>query len=81
MFRNQFEENHAKSIEAVKAAIDQSQDILKSFIAIATSKVPAGLEAYGSAFTFAFNTAIQNFDRVRSTTQALRLQKATPTNW
>ena len=56
-------------VEAVEAAIDQSQDDLKSFIATATSKAPAGSEAYVSAFTSAFNTAMQNFDQVRSTTQ------------
>lgn len=56
-------------VEAVEAAIDQSQDDLKSFVAAATSKAPAGSEAYVSAFTSAFNTAMQNFDQVRSTTQ------------
>jgi tRNA U34 5-methylaminomethyl-2-thiouridine-forming methyltransferase MnmC len=56
-------------VEAVEAAIDQSQDDLKSFVATATSKAPAGSEAYVSAFTSAFNTAMQNFDQVRSTTQ------------
>ena len=56
-------------VEAVEAAIDQSQDDLKSFIATASSKAPAGSEAYVSAFTSAFNTAMQNFDQVRSTTQ------------
>ena len=56
-------------VEAVEAAIDQSQDDLKSFIATATSKAPAGSEAYVSAFTSGFNTAMQNFDQVRSTTQ------------
>jgi hypothetical protein len=56
-------------VEAVEAAIDQSQDDLKSFIAITTSKAPAGSEAYVSAFTSGFNTAMQNFDQVRSTTQ------------
>jgi len=54
-------------VEAVEAAIDQSQDDLKDFVAAATSKAPAGSEAYVSAFTSAFNTAIQNFDQVRST--------------
>jgi hypothetical protein len=54
-------------VEAVEAAIDQSQDDLKSFVAAATS--PAGSEAYVSAFTSAFNTAMQNFDQVRSSTQ------------
>jgi hypothetical protein len=56
-------------VEAVEAAIDQSQDDLKSFVAAATSKASAGSEAYVSAFTSAFNTAMQNFDQVRSTTQ------------
>lgn len=56
-------------VEAVEAAIDQSQDDLKNFVAAATSKAPAGSEAYVSAFTSAFNTAMQNFDQVRSTTQ------------
>ena len=56
-------------VEAVEAAIDQSQDDLKSFVATATSKAPAGTEAYVSAFTSAFNTAMQNFDQVRSSTQ------------
>ena len=56
-------------VEAVEAAIDQSQDDLKSFVAAATSKAPAGSEAYVSAFTSAFNTAMQNFDQVRSSTQ------------
>jgi len=56
-------------VEAVDAAIDQSQEDLKSFLAAATSKVPAGSEAYVGAFTSAFNTAIQNFNQVRSTTQ------------
>ena len=56
-------------VEAVEAAIDQSQDDLKSFVATATSKAPAGSEAYVSAFTSAFNTAMQNFDQVRSSTQ------------
>jgi len=42
---------------------------LKSFIATATSNAPAGSEAYVSAFTSAFNTAMQNFEQVRSTTQ------------
>jgi hypothetical protein len=56
-------------VEAVEAAIDQSQDDLKSFVAAATSKAPAGSEAYVSAFTSAFNTAMQNFDQVRATTQ------------
>lgn len=56
-------------VEAVEAAIDQSQDDMKSFVAAATSKAPAGSEAYVSAFTSAFNTAMQNFDQVRSSTQ------------
>jgi hypothetical protein len=56
-------------VEAVEAAIDQSQDDMKSLVAAATSKAPAGSEAYVSAFTSAFNTAMQNFDQVRSTTQ------------
>lgn len=56
-------------VEAVEAAIDQSQYDLKNFVAAATSKAPAGSEAYVSAFTSAFNTAMQNFDQVRSTTQ------------
>ena len=42
---------------------------MKSFVAAATSKAPAGSEAYVSAFTNGFNTAMQNFDQVRSTTQ------------
>ncbi|MBU3560036.1 phasin family protein [Polynucleobacter sp. Nonnen-W13] len=56
-------------VEAVEAAIDQSQDDLKSFVAAATSKAPAGSEAYVSAFTAAFNTTMQNFDQVRSSAQ------------
>jgi hypothetical protein len=56
-------------VEAVEAAIDQSQDDLKSFVAAATSNAPKGTEAYVSAFTSAFNTAIQNFEQVRSSTQ------------
>jgi hypothetical protein len=56
-------------VEAVEAAINQSQDDLKSFVAAATSKAPAGSEAYVSSFTSAFNTAMQNFDQVRSSTQ------------
>lgn len=56
-------------VEAVEAAIDQSQEDLKSFVAAATSKAPAGSEAYVGAFTLAFNTAMQNFNQVRSTTQ------------
>jgi hypothetical protein len=56
-------------VEAIDTAINQSQDDLKSFIATATSKAPAGSEAYVSAFISAFNTAMQNFDQVRSTTQ------------
>ena len=56
-------------VEAVEAAIDQSQEDLKEFVATASSKAPAGSEAYVSAFTNAFNTAIQNFDQVRATTQ------------
>lgn len=38
-------------------------------MAAATSKAPAGSEAYVSSFTSAFNTAMQNFDQVRSSTQ------------
>lgn len=56
-------------VDAVEAAIDQSQDDLKSFVAAATSKAPAGSEAYVSAFTNAFNTSMQSFDQVRSTAQ------------
>jgi hypothetical protein len=56
-------------VEAVEAAIDQSQDDLKSFIAAASSKAPEGSEAYVSAFTSAFNTAMQNFEQARSSTQ------------
>ncbi len=56
-------------VEAVEAAIDQSQDDLKNFVATATSKAPAGSEAYISAFSAALNTAMQNFDQVRSTAQ------------
>jgi hypothetical protein len=55
--------------DAVESAIDHSQDGLKSFIAAATSKAPAGSEAYVSSFTSAFNTAMQSFDQVRSSTQ------------
>jgi hypothetical protein len=56
-------------VEAVDAAIDQSQDDLKNLVAAATSKAPAGSEAYISAFTTAFNATMQNFDQVRSSTQ------------
>lgn len=56
-------------VEAVESAIDQSQDDLKNFVATATSKAPAGSEAYVNAFTTAFNTAMQNFDQVRASTQ------------
>jgi ribosomal protein L22 len=56
-------------VEAVEAAIDQSQEDLKSFLAAATSKAPAGSEAYVGAFTSAFNTAMQNFNQVHSTTK------------
>lgn len=56
-------------VEAVEAAIDQSQGDLKSFLTAATSKAPVGSEAYVSAFTSAFNIAMQNFDQVRSITQ------------
>ena len=55
--------------DALESAIDQSQDGLKSFIAAATSKAPAGSEAYISSFTSAFNTAMQRFDQVRASTQ------------
>ena len=56
-------------VDAVEAAIDQSQEDLKSFVAAASSKAPAGSEAYVSAFTNAFNTVMQNFDQARATTQ------------
>lgn len=56
-------------VDAVEAAIDQSQDDMKSFVAAATSKAPAGSEAYVSAFTNTFNTVMQNFDQARSSTQ------------
>lgn len=56
-------------LDAVEAAIDQSQEDLKSFVAAASSKAPSGSEAYVAAFTNAFNTAVQNFDQVRATSQ------------
>lgn len=56
-------------VEAVEAAIDQSQDGLKHFVATATSKAPAGSEAFVSAFSTAFNATMQNFDQVRASTQ------------
>ena len=56
-------------VEAVDAAIDQSQDDLKNFIEAATSKAPAGSEAYINAFTTAFDATMQNFDQVRASTQ------------
>ena len=56
-------------VDAVESAIDQTQDDLKSFVAAATSKAPAGSEAYVSAFSNAFDTTMQNFDQVRSSTQ------------
>lgn len=56
-------------VEAVDAAIDQSQDDLKNLVAAATSKAPAGSEAYISAFTTAFNATMKNFDQVRASTQ------------
>jgi len=58
-------------VDAIDALIDQSQDDLKEFVAAATSKAPAGSEAFVAAFTTAFNAAIQHFDQVRSTAQAV----------
>ena len=56
-------------VDAVDAAIDQTQADLKHFVANATSKAPAGSEAFVNAFTTSFNAAIQNFDQVRASTQ------------
>lgn len=56
-------------VEAVEAAIEQSQDDLKSFVETATSKAPAGSEAFVNAFSTAFNATMQNFEQVRSSTQ------------
>lgn len=57
-------------VGAMDALINQSQDDLKEFVAAATSKAPAGSEAFVAAFTTAFTAAIQHFDQVRSTAQA-----------
>lgn len=56
-------------VEAVEAVIEQSQDDLNSFVETATSKAPAGSEAFVNAFSSAFNATMQNFEQVRSSTQ------------
>ncbi len=56
-------------INAVDAAFDQFQKDWKVMVEDASSKSPAGSEAYVRTFTNAFNTGIKNFEQARRTTQ------------
>ncbi|QWE13379.1 phasin family protein [Polynucleobacter sp. AP-Titi-500A-B4] len=53
--------------QVVDASIDDARDDLVKFVKEATKTVPAGSEAFVSAFKTAFDASLQQFDQVRAT--------------
>lgn len=64
-----FRHNNQGLIKAVEDAIDQSQEDWRIMVEDASSKAPAGSEAYVKVFSNAFNSVMKNFEQVRKTTQ------------
>jgi len=52
--------------QVVDASIDDARDDLVKFVKEATKTVPAGSEAFVSAFKTAFDASLQQFDQVRA---------------
>jgi hypothetical protein len=63
-----FKEGNQEMARLTELMIKQSKEDLIHFVNEATANAPAGSEGYASVFKSAFNTALKNFELIRSAT-------------